>query len=152
MENFIDQIANVHWVFWLLVIFLIAILVMFIQDITNKKQTIKHNFPVVGRLRYLLESIGPELRQVCSFPPLAVPQQISSYLQGFRLSILPERRNVDTKNWIIKIEIPIPSIADILMISVKVMSMTCCDRTLLSRRNATPWLKFLWRPTRGARN
>ena len=31
------------------------------------------------------------------------------------------------------------------MISVKVMSMTCCDRTLLSRQNATQLLKFLWR-------
>nr|WP_245576765.1 FMN-binding glutamate synthase family protein [Eisenibacter elegans] len=29
----------------------------------NKRNTIKRNFPVVGRLRYLLESIGPELRQ-----------------------------------------------------------------------------------------
>ena len=36
---------------------------MFIRDINNKSQTIKHNFPVLGRLRYFLESIGPELRQ-----------------------------------------------------------------------------------------
>jgi len=63
MEHLIDKIAEVHWVFWLLIVFLIAIVVMFIQDITNKKQTVKNNFPVVGRLRYLLESIGPELRQ-----------------------------------------------------------------------------------------
>lgn len=29
----------------------------------NKKHTIKSNFPIVGRLRYFLEMIGPELRQ-----------------------------------------------------------------------------------------
>ncbi|MCU0443770.1 MAG: FMN-binding glutamate synthase family protein [Microscillaceae bacterium] len=39
------------------------IVYMFISDIRNRKNTIKHNFPVVGRLRYFLESIGPELRQ-----------------------------------------------------------------------------------------
>ncbi|GAB4406806.1 MAG: FMN-binding glutamate synthase family protein [Microscillaceae bacterium] len=41
----------------------LILLYMFIRDVTNRRQTIKHNFPVVGRLRYLLESIGPELRQ-----------------------------------------------------------------------------------------
>jgi len=49
-----------HYFFVILPFILV---VMFIQDITNKRQTIKHNFPVVGRLRYFLESIGPELRQ-----------------------------------------------------------------------------------------
>jgi len=29
----------------------------------NKKHIITHNFPVVGHFRYMLESIGPELRQ-----------------------------------------------------------------------------------------
>ncbi|NJO00450.1 MAG: FMN-binding glutamate synthase family protein [Bacteroidia bacterium] len=48
---------------YLLALLPIWIIYMFIRDVTNKKQTIKHNFPVVGRIRYLLESIGPELRQ-----------------------------------------------------------------------------------------
>ncbi|MBN8221213.1 MAG: FMN-binding glutamate synthase family protein [Spirochaetes bacterium] len=39
-------------------LFLIAL-----KDITQKKRTIQHNFPLVGRLRYMLEVIGPELRQ-----------------------------------------------------------------------------------------
>ena len=39
------------------------ILLVAIKDITQKKRTIQHNFPVVGRLRYMLEVIGPELRQ-----------------------------------------------------------------------------------------
>ena len=32
-------------------------------DIWQKKHAILHNFPVIGHFRYLLESIGPELRQ-----------------------------------------------------------------------------------------
>lgn len=34
-----------------------------VHDITQKKHTITRNFPVVGHLRYLIERIGPELRQ-----------------------------------------------------------------------------------------
>ncbi len=64
-NNFLETLATgeaeiLHYIFVLLPL---VLLVMFIQDITNKRQTIKHNFPLVGRLRYLLESIGPELRQ-----------------------------------------------------------------------------------------
>ena len=32
-------------------------------DLAQKKHALLRNFPVVGHLRYLLESIGPELRQ-----------------------------------------------------------------------------------------
>jgi hypothetical protein len=32
-------------------------------DLTQRKHAILHNFPVIGHLRYLLESVGPELRQ-----------------------------------------------------------------------------------------
>lgn len=45
------------------VLFIVWIVYMLISDLRNKKNTIKHNFPVLGRLRYFLESIGPELRQ-----------------------------------------------------------------------------------------
>jgi len=34
-----------------------------LYDLVQRKHAILHNFPVVGHLRYLLESIGPELRQ-----------------------------------------------------------------------------------------
>ncbi len=46
------------WVYLILVLIVIALL-----DVLNKKHTIKHNFPIIGHLRYLLEKIGPELRQ-----------------------------------------------------------------------------------------
>ena len=41
----------------------IFLLLVALKDIRQKKRTIQHNFPIVGRLRYMLEVIGPELRQ-----------------------------------------------------------------------------------------
>ncbi len=43
----------------------ILIVLVAIRDIffASKKHAIRHNFPVVGNLRYWLETIGPELRQ-----------------------------------------------------------------------------------------
>ncbi|MEM7367659.1 MAG: FMN-binding glutamate synthase family protein [Bacteroidota bacterium] len=47
------------WGYVLLVLLIIAIHDVFI----NRSHTILHNFPIIGHIRYLLESIGPELRQ-----------------------------------------------------------------------------------------
>ncbi len=49
----------IPWWGWILIIFATIAL----RDILQKKHTIIHNFPLVGHLRYLLESIGPEMRQ-----------------------------------------------------------------------------------------
>ena len=60
MENIWSFISSFPWWAWILVFLaLVAIRDVFF----NKNHTIKHNFPVVGNLRYFLESIGPELRQ-----------------------------------------------------------------------------------------
>ncbi|MDT0687047.1 FMN-binding glutamate synthase family protein [Autumnicola psychrophila] len=60
MNGILDFLGSISWWGWIL-IFLVLIA---IKDIFfNKTHIIKHNFPVVGNLRYLLESIGPELRQ-----------------------------------------------------------------------------------------
>ncbi|APQ18696.1 FMN-binding glutamate synthase family protein [Maribacter hydrothermalis] len=60
MNQFLNSIPSLPWWAWIfLFIFLVAIWDIFIQ----KRHTIKHNFPVVGHLRYWLESIGPEMRQ-----------------------------------------------------------------------------------------
>jgi glutamate synthase domain-containing protein 2 len=63
--NFFEKIIQFEeWgLHYLLILIPVAIIYMAIRDLTNKSQTIKRNFPVIGRLRYLLESIGPELRQ-----------------------------------------------------------------------------------------
>ncbi len=43
---------------------LFFLLGVFIHDVfLQKTHTIKHNYPIAGHLRYLLEKIGPELRQ-----------------------------------------------------------------------------------------
>ncbi|PWJ58211.1 glutamate synthase domain-containing protein 2 [Dyadobacter jejuensis] len=47
---------------WLLVI-IGLLLLLALKDILQNRHTIQHNFPVVGHLRYIIERIGPELRQ-----------------------------------------------------------------------------------------
>ena len=42
---------------------LLAILVMYIVDVTQTSQTIRRNYPVVGRFRYLFEHLGEFFRQ-----------------------------------------------------------------------------------------
>lgn len=39
------------------------ILILVIYDLTQKRHAILRNFPVLGHFRYILEAIGPELRQ-----------------------------------------------------------------------------------------
>src|SRR5512143_2069130 len=41
----------------------VALVVMFVRDVTQKKHTVLRNFPVVGRLRYGLEELGEYFRQ-----------------------------------------------------------------------------------------
>ncbi len=59
MNEMIDFLAQLPWWAYLLLL----LVIIFIRDILNKEHTIKHNFPIIGHLRYLLESIGPEMRQ-----------------------------------------------------------------------------------------
>ncbi|OAB78599.1 FMN-binding glutamate synthase family protein [Cochleicola gelatinilyticus] len=60
MQPVFDFLGQIPWWAWiLLVLAFIAIRDIFF----NKRHTILHNFPLVGHIRYMLESIGPELRQ-----------------------------------------------------------------------------------------
>ena len=60
MEPILDFLAQISWWMWILIVLaLIAIRDIFFQ----RKHTISHNFPVIGHLRYIFESIGPEMRQ-----------------------------------------------------------------------------------------
>ncbi len=43
--------------------FVIFLVVVAVFDLIQRKHAIKRNFPIIGNLRYLLELIGPELRQ-----------------------------------------------------------------------------------------
>ncbi len=48
---------------WVLIAVLVLIAIVAVFDLVQRKHAILHNFPVVGHFRYLLEAIGPELRQ-----------------------------------------------------------------------------------------
>ena len=48
---------------WILLGLLGFLVAVGVYDVFQKKHAILRNFPVIGHLRYLLESIGPELRQ-----------------------------------------------------------------------------------------
>lgn len=45
------------------VVLVVFIVVLGVIDLRQTKHAVRRNYPVVGRLRYLLERIGPELRQ-----------------------------------------------------------------------------------------
>lgn len=48
---------------WVLGVLAVVVILVVIYDLTQKKHAILRNFPLIGHLRYLLESVGPELRQ-----------------------------------------------------------------------------------------
>lgn len=53
-----------YWpkIYWSLII-IAPILLIGLIDITQKKQTVRRLYPVIGRFRYMLESIRPEIQQ-----------------------------------------------------------------------------------------
>lgn len=59
MQEILSFLGGIAWWAWVL----IALAVVAIRDILQRKHTISHNFPIVGHIRYMLESIGPEMRQ-----------------------------------------------------------------------------------------
>ena len=51
------------WWLWALVAIGAVLIVTTAHDLVQKRHAILRNFPIIGHLRYLLESFGPELRQ-----------------------------------------------------------------------------------------
>ena len=49
--------------YWLLYGTLAVVILVIIYDVVQTKHAILRNFPIIGHFRYLLETIGPELRQ-----------------------------------------------------------------------------------------
>lgn len=52
-----------YLIFALLAALLIAVIVMYILDVNQSKSTIRRNYPVIGRFRYLFEHMGEFFRQ-----------------------------------------------------------------------------------------
>ncbi|MBO6517111.1 MAG: FMN-binding glutamate synthase family protein [Bacteroidia bacterium] len=60
MDKLLEALASVPWWLWPVALLVLVAL----RDIFfNRKHSITHNYPVIGHIRYLLEKIGPELRQ-----------------------------------------------------------------------------------------
>ncbi len=57
-------LVSIFWppILWSLLV-LLPLLLLGISDILQKKHTIKNNFPLVGRFRYILEDFRPEIMQ-----------------------------------------------------------------------------------------
>ncbi|MGH1493304.1 MAG: glutamate synthase-related protein, partial [Acidimicrobiales bacterium] len=47
----------------LLAVVVVVLLILAVIDVVQPRHAIRRNFPIIGRLRYLLERVGPELRQ-----------------------------------------------------------------------------------------
>jgi glutamate synthase domain-containing protein 2 len=59
----IGLLSYINWKFLFLLLIFIPIIILGLFDMYQSKRTIRRNFPLLGRMRYLLESIGPEMRQ-----------------------------------------------------------------------------------------
>ena len=58
---FLGQTISVSWYYWFILFG--PLIVVGYYDIVQKKHAILKNFPVIGHLRYILESISPEIQQ-----------------------------------------------------------------------------------------
>ena len=59
MDTLLSFLSSITWWQWIIIVLILVAL----RDIFQRKHTIQHNFPLIGHLRYLFESIGPEIRQ-----------------------------------------------------------------------------------------
>jgi len=48
---------------WAFALVVASLLLVALYDLTQKRHAVMRNFPVIGHLRYILETFGPELRQ-----------------------------------------------------------------------------------------
>ena len=59
----IGILTYINWKFSFLLLIFVPIILMGLYDMYQSIHTIRRNFPLLGRMRYLLESLGPEMRQ-----------------------------------------------------------------------------------------
>jgi len=61
--SIVGLLYYVNGKFLFLLLILVPLILLGLYDMFQSKRTIRRNFPLIGRLRYLLESMGPEMRQ-----------------------------------------------------------------------------------------
>lgn len=59
----IGVLTYINWKFGFLLFIFIPLIIMGFYDMFQSKKTIRRNFPLLGRMRYLLEALGPGARQ-----------------------------------------------------------------------------------------
>lgn len=59
----IGILSYINWKFAFLLLIFIPLIIMGFYDMFQSKKTIRRNFPLLGRMRYLLEALGPGVRQ-----------------------------------------------------------------------------------------
>ena len=59
----IAMLSYVNWKFSLLLLIFIPLIIMGLYDMYYSNRTIRRNFPLLGRMRYIFIAIGPEMRQ-----------------------------------------------------------------------------------------
>jgi glutamate synthase domain-containing protein 2 len=55
--------CRMAWWVWLLIAMAVLLGVVVVYDLTQRRHAVLRNFPIIGHFRYLLEGVGPELRQ-----------------------------------------------------------------------------------------
>lgn len=61
--SIIGILSYINWKFIFLLLIFIPLIIMGFYDMFQSKKTIRRNFPLIGRMRYLLEALGPGARQ-----------------------------------------------------------------------------------------
>ena len=51
-----------HWVFFLFIL-IVPLIILGIKDLNQTKHSLKHNFPIVGRMRWWAEWLRPKVYQ-----------------------------------------------------------------------------------------
>lgn len=60
---FLVLFALIKFPIYSIIVVAVALVCVGIYDLTQTKHTILRNFPIIGHMRYILEGIGPEIRQ-----------------------------------------------------------------------------------------
>ena len=61
--SIIGMLSYVNWKFSFLLLIFIPLILMGLYDMYQCKKSIRRNFPLLGRMRYVLEALGPGARQ-----------------------------------------------------------------------------------------
>jgi hypothetical protein len=77
--------------FLIFLVLLVVVIYMYIADITQTEQTVRRNYPVIGRFRYLFEHMGEFFRQYF----FAQDREELPFNRAFRSWVYRASKNID---------------------------------------------------------